>query len=63
MLVYMEIWFSAGKIGDWATHLTENLNLRLNKMISLKFRDSDLTFDYHPTETRADADPDNSLDT
>ena len=48
-LFYMFSYIS-GKVGEWAKHLSLDLNQKLNKMISLRFRDSDLIFDYRSTE-------------
>ena len=48
------VFSSSGKIGDWKSHLDADLNTKLNRMITGRFRDTGLMFDYHPSETDQD---------
>ena len=37
-------YFRAGKIGDWANHLTEEMSKKLDVIVEEKLRGSGLTF-------------------
>ena len=51
---YPVLFSSPGKIGDWKSHLDADLNTKMNRMITGRFRDTGLIFDYHPSETDQD---------
>jgi hypothetical protein len=38
-----------GCVGDWANHLTDDMNRQMNQMIGYKLRNSDITFAFKGT--------------